>query len=242
MLKYLSESIFDADGYKYGHFLQYPPGMQGMEVYMSCRGGRYGKVRFFGLQHELKAALDPITEEQVKAAELFIPAYGPSYNVEGFRKILNRYGGHWPVEVRALPEGALVPVQVPCFTITSTDPELPWVPGFLETRFRVWAPTATATKTYYWREMMRRYLEKASDDPEAELQWKLHDFGSRGVSCRAASAVQGAAHLLNFRGTDNVIALRMINECYAPSKSKVNMAQYVCGGSIDASEHSTVTS
>merc|ERR1712157_68457 len=63
--------------------------------------------------------------------------------------------------------------------------------------------------------------------------FKLHDFGFRGVSSVESAAIGGAAHLVNFLGTDTMAALVCAKECYHEEKA---------GFSIPASEHSTITS
>eukprot|EP00438_Fugacium_kawagutii_P033478 Skav230631 [mRNA] locus=scaffold1673:212633:230604:+ [translate_table: standard] len=64
--------------------------------------------------------------------------------------------------------------------------------------------------------------------------FKLHDFGFRGVSSVESAALGGAAHLVNFLGTDTVAALLCCRRYYGASKA--------AGHSIPASEHSTITS
>ena len=63
---------------------------------------------------------------------------------------------------------------------------------------------------------------------------KLHDFGYRGVSSSESAAICGAAHLVTFKGTDTLPALRYLHHHYGMRE--------VCGFSIPASEHSTMTS
>merc|ERR1719215_425636 len=62
--------------------------------------------------------------------------------------------------------------------------------------------------------------------------FKLQDFGFRGASSVETAALGGAAHLVNFQGSDNLAALMMVEEFYSGG---------VTGFSIPASEHSTVT-
>jgi len=76
-------------------------------------------------------------------------------------------------------------------------------------------------------------LQKTSDDPEAEIAFKLHDFGARGVSSLESAAIGGMAHLVNFMGTDTVSGIVRAMESYNSG---------VCGFSIPAAEHSTMTS
>lgn len=63
--------------------------------------------------------------------------------------------------------------------------------------------------------------------------FKLHDFGSRGASSSETASIGGAAHLINFMGSDNVEALRYLRKYYG-----IDCAGY----SIPAAEHSTICS
>jgi len=74
-------------------------------------------------------------------------------------------------------------------------------------------------------------------DP-ALIQHKLVDFGSRGVTCKEQSMIGGAAHLVNFRSTDNLLGMAMIMDYYSDSCDDVE----VVGDSIPATEHSVTTS
>jgi nicotinamide phosphoribosyltransferase len=65
------------------------------------------------------------------------------------------------------------------------------------------------------------------------LEFKLHDFGFRGVSSPESAGIGGAAHLLNFRGTDTLAGLLLARDYYA---------EPMAGFSIPAAEHSTITS
>ena len=77
-------------------------------------------------------------------------------------------------------------------------------------------------------------------DP-ALLPFKLHDFGFRGVSSKESAAIGGAAHLLNFSGTDTLAAIQLLNQFYAADLS-CERPEECAGYSIPASEHSTITS
>ena len=41
--------------------------------------------------------------------------------------------GYLPIEIKALPEGSLVPMRVPCLTVVNTRKEFYWLTNFLET-------------------------------------------------------------------------------------------------------------
>ena len=227
--------ILDTDSYKASHFLQYPPSTTGLFAYLESRGGRFPQTLFFGLQAILKSQLlQPITSENIsEAAELFAQ-HGLPFAKAGFERIVNLHQGHWPVKIRAVPEGTLVPTHNVLMTVESTDPALPWIVTYLETMFlRVWYPVTVATLSLNARSLIETALIQSADDPASEIPFKLHDFGARGVSSRESAMLGGMAHLVNFQGTDTVAALVAAREFYG-----CPMAGY----SIPAAEHSTMTS
>ncbi|MCD0165716.1 nicotinate phosphoribosyltransferase [Deinococcus sp. 12RED42] len=227
--------ILDTDSYKSSHFLQYPAGTTRLFSYLESRGGRYPQTRFFGLQYILDRYLTRrITAEMVEEARTLIEAHGEPFPYDGWMRIVNVHGGRLPLHIRAVPEGTLVPIHNVLMTCTNTDPELPWLPGWFETMLmRVWYPTTVATQSYFIREIIRGALEKTSDRAAEELPFKLHDFGSRGVSSRESAGIGGLAHLINFQGSDTLEALRVGRNHYDSD---------LAGFSIPAAEHSTITS
>ena len=227
--------ILDTDSYKSSHFLQYPPNMTRMMSYLESRGGTYPATRFFGLQYVIKRYLStPVTLEMVEEAAALLTAHGEPFPLEAWRTIATDLSGKLPLEIRAVPEGTLVPTHNALMTVTNTDERFPWLVSWFETMLmRVWYPTTVATQSYYLREIIKASLEQTSDDPASELPFKLHDFGSRGVSSRESAGIGGLAHLLNFMGTDTLEALRTGRNYYGAD---------IAGFSIPAAEHSTVTS
>ncbi len=62
-----------------------------------------------------------------------------------------------------MKEGALVPLHNVLMTIESTDEELFWLPGLLETLLlKVWYPTTVATIGHTIRDY-QSYLEQTAD-------------------------------------------------------------------------------
>lgn len=228
--------ILNVDSYKASHFAQYPKGMTFGSWYIESRGGDSNFVRFFGLQAYLMEYLSkPVTESDVEEAKTFFAAHGVPFPYEDWLYIARDLGGKLPVRVRAVPEGTVIPVHNPLVIIESTDPRLPWLPGWLETSLlrAVWYPTTVCTVSWEIRGIIKEALEKTADDPEAELPFKLHDFGARGVSSLESAGLGGMAHLVNFMGSDTVTGV-----LYARNYYGAEMAAY----SIPAMEHSTVTS
>jgi nicotinamide phosphoribosyltransferase len=226
--------ILDTDSYKSSHFMQYPPQMTRLMSYLESRGGTYPATRFFGLQYVLKRYLTTrVTLEMVQEASEVIGAHGEPFPLQEWRTIATELNGKLPLEVRAVPEGMVIPTHNALMTVTNTDERFPWLVGWFETMLmRVWYPTTVATQSYFIRQIIRDALETSADDPSGEIAFKLHDFGSRGVSSRESAGIGGLAHLLNFMGTDTMEALRTARNYYGAD---------MAGFSIPAAEHSTVT-
>jgi nicotinamide phosphoribosyltransferase len=118
-------------------------------------------------------------------------------------------------------------------SIVNTDPKCYWLTSFLETALlrAIWYPTTVASNSYKSKEIILEFLNR-NGDPSL-INFKLHDFGARGVSSLESAALGGMAHLANFDGTDTVSGILAAMEYYDAD---------VCGFSIPAMEHSTVTS
>ena len=226
--------ILLSDSYKYSQWLQYPPGTEYVYSYIESRGGDWKDTVFFGLQAFIKEYLTtPVTMEDIDEAEAIILAHGEPFNREGWEYIVNELSGKLPISIFAPPEGSIIPTQNVLVTVVNTDPKCYWLTSFIETPLLrgVWYPTTVATNSYESKKIILGALEK-SGTPEA-INFKLHDFGARGVSSGESAGLGGLAHLVNFMGTDTVSALIAGKKYYS-----IDTAGY----SIPASEHSTITS
>ena len=224
------------DSYKVSHHVQYPPGTKHLYSYWESRGGLYPETVFFGIQYFLKQYLSqPITMEEVDHAERRFHLHfgnGKVFNRKGWEYIINVHGGRLPVLIRTVPEGTVVPTRNVMMTVENTDPEVPWLTNYLETLLcQLWYPTTVATISREIKKDIGAYLKETGD--LAGLPFKLHDFGFRGVSSVESAAIGGAAHLVNFMGTDTMVALELANDYYH---------EPMAGFSIPAAEHSTITS
>jgi nicotinamide phosphoribosyltransferase len=226
--------ILNTDSYKVSMFKQYPVGTSYVYSYIESRGGRYDKTVMFGLQALIKEyLLDPITQSDIDIADEILTAHGEPFNREGWQYILDKHNGYLPVVIKAVAEGSVVPVSNVLATIENTDPECFWLTTWLETILlrAVWYGTTVATQSYTIKRVIAEYLEKTGDP--AGIDFKLHDFGARGVSSMESAGLGGAAHLINFMGTDTITGLLYAREYYNAG---------VAGFSIPAAEHSTITS
>lgn len=225
--------ILDTDSYKLSQFAQYPPNTAGIYSYVSSRGGLHPEVVWFGLQMLLqKLFTKPITQGQINFAEEIALAHGEPFNREGWEYILKEHGGFLPLLIKSLPEGLVVPTKNALLTVENTDGKCAWLTDVVETPILrgVWYPTTVATNSFETKKLILSYLIR-NGDPNL-IDYKLHDFGARGVSSEESASIGGLAHLVNFKGTDTISALLQGREFYS-----CPMAAY----SIPAMQHSTVT-
>lgn len=226
--------ILDTDSYKVSHWHQYPPKTTAMYSYLESRGGRYDRTVFFGLQYILKKYLsEKITPGMVLEAKEFCEKHGEPFNYDGWMRIAKDLGGYLPIKIKAVPEGTVVPNHNILMSGESTDPQTFWVASWLETvLMRSWYPITVATQSWHIRKTILNYLNMTADDPMSEINFKLHDFGSRGVSSQESAMIGGAAHLVNFMGSDTMAGVWAANKYYNED---------MAGFSIPAAEHSTMT-
>lgn len=233
--------ILDTDAYKFSHFLQYPEGTEYVHSYIESRGGPYGWTQFFGLQYIIETQLKTlVTMDMVDEAAQYAKEIGVSFPYEGWKYIATELGGKLPLKIRAVPEGTVIPNHNVLATIENTDPKVPWLVSWFETRLlRVWYPISVATKSKKIKTIIEKFTRETVDfttqeDFDFAISLSLNDFGSRGVSSRESAAIGGAAHLINFSGSDTVISNEVLKKVYG--------AKTAPGKSINASEHSTITS
>lgn len=234
----IKNPILATDSYKFSHFMQYPKDAAHVTSYVEARGTKIPGVTetvFAGLQVFIKDfLLRQLTMKDVEEADRFCAKHGVPFNREGWERVVKVHNGYIPVVIEAVPEGSVIPLQNVLVQVTNTDEELPWITSYIETMLLsyVWYASTVATLSREIKKVIKAALDKSSDNPEAELPFKLHDFGYRGVAAGAAG-LGGMAHLINFMGTDTVAGIETAMEYYNAD---------VCGFSISASEHSTMTS
>jgi nicotinamide phosphoribosyltransferase len=222
--------ITNTDAYKESHHLQLPPGTQYMSSYIESRGGEYPFQLFFGLQMVLDQLKCP-TLQDVNEARYIVTEMGYEFN-EDWGEIANL--GYLPLFIEAVKEGTVLPTNNVLVQVNNTDPRFPWLTSFVETMLlrAVWYPTTVATRSKHIKNIILKNLERTGDP--AGISFKLHDFGARGVSSEESAGIGGAAHLVNFLGTDTISGVINARKFYAAGKD--------AGFSIPASEHSTITS
>ena len=130
------------------------------------------------------------------------------FNEAGWRHILNVHGGRLPLEIRAIAEGTRVPVSNALITVVNTDEKVAWLTNYVETLLvQAWYPTTVATQSHFMKQTILQHLTESGTP--AEVDFKLHDFGYRGSTSVESAGIGGAAHLVNFKGTDTLEAIRV---------------------------------
>ena len=236
-----------SDSYKQFHNKMYPKGMTKLYSNMTPRSfKRLGcdKAVWFGLQYYIQEylvgqwrtnffnkPLEEVLAEYKRFHKHFSFTDVDTEHIEKLHKLQ-----YLPIEIKALPEGTLVPEKVPFFTITNTHPAFGWLVNFLETQMStvIWDMTTVATIAYRYRKLLDKWAEKTGDP--SFVQWQGHDFCMRGRSS-IESTYNQAGHLLSFTGTDTIPAVLMLEEYY-----DANIETELVGSSVPASEHSVMTS
>lgn len=240
--------IHNSDFYKTDHRSQYPKGTQFVYSNMTARSSRIKGLNytvFFGLQYFIKKYLiDDFNENFFRQPK--------SHVVSRYKRRLDNALGvdavsmkhieelhdlqFLPIEIMALPEGTLVPLRVPYFTIENTHKNFAWLTNFLETIISasLWHPITTATLAFEYRHMLQRFANQTSDNPDF-VRWQGHDFSMRGQTSLESATASGMAHLLSFYGTDTIPAIDALEEYYF-----ANSDREIIGGSVAATEHSVM--
>ena len=236
----MSSSILLAtDCYKLNHQVQYKPGTNKVYSYLCPRSDKYfDRCVFFGLQYYLKEYLaQEITHDD---AHQFVDACQritgscPDQMIENVFRLADL--GYWPLEIKAIPEGTVIPVKNAVLTMTNTLPEFFWCVGFVESLLlKVWYPMTVATTSMAYRQVVDRLFDETG---EGLRDFAVHDFGYRSDSSEEGAAISGAAHLLSFRGSDTIPAFPFIQEYY-DSETLLYESPML---SVPATEHSVMCS
>ncbi|UDL15961.1 nicotinate ribosyltransferase [Microbacterium phage Pumpernickel] len=239
------EPLTDTDAYKLDHRRQYPVGTTGVLSNFTNRGTRVARITHvvnFGLQAFLKSwvqdAWAPFwAAEEDEVARLYeeftTEILGPNTIGSDHIRALHRLG-YLPLKFRALPEGALVPLRVPSFTVENTHPDFAWLVNYIETPMSaaVWQPSTSATTANEFRKLLDEWALKTTGTTEG-VQWQGHDFSFRGMGGIDAAAASGAGHALSFTGSDNLNVVNFVNKNYDGENGLIV-------GSVPATEHSVM--
>ena len=224
--------LLSTDVYKMGHHDFYPNNTTKIYSYLTARSDKkINELVFFGLQYYIKEYLMRIiTKEDVEEfCELKQEIVG---SIGGIKESLLKLValGYLPLEIKAVPEGTIIPCKNVIMTITNTHPDFAWLVGFFESLLlKLWAPITVASFSHKLKNVVNTFASKTCDNFDM-TRFQIHDFGFRGCSAEETAAILGASHLLNFYGTDTVPAIKFHKDYYNGISP--------IGLSVPATEHS----
>ncbi|UIW10486.1 nicotinamide phosphoribosyl transferase [Aeromonas phage BUCT695] len=249
--------IWGIDGYKLGHIQQYPKGQTFLFENFTPRSNKHFNTPWpWGEAGSPLVASGIQTFAQQWLFECFDKYFFNKKRkkiVKEFQKFVNEYLdrdvnldhidslhrlGYLPITIKAVPEGDLVSMGTPLFTVHNTHEDYAWLCGFLEDLMsnENW-PVATAATIAFNYKLICSYWAAKTCDNDFHVPYQCHDFSSRGDMGFWAATLVGVGHLMSFIGTDNVPAAKRVREGYLNAKdSSANVAK-----TIPASEHSTTT-
>lgn len=215
-----------SDTYKQTHDRMYNPGLTKLVSYWIPRKSmlkKQDKMVFFGLQAFIKEYLFDYFDKNFfdKPEKEVLKEYTTSMNTQlkeqdyDIEKIIKLHRlGYLPLEIRALPEGTLVPMGVPCIEITNTHNDFAWLVQWIECILQVelWKPCCHATVGYMYRKIADYWYDKTTDNLKSSMA--CADFGMRGMSCMDEAVRCSASWLLSFDKTSTIPAISYLNECY----------------------------
>lgn len=238
------------DFYKAVHSDMLPKKIEKSVSYFTPRMSRvkmWDTVVMFGLQAFIKTYLIEYFNEEFfsKSLEEVVGTYDrvlratlgkDAYKTEKIEKLHKL--GYLPIEIKALPEGTRVPMHVPMFEISNTNPGFAWLPQALESLIsaELWHPMLSATVGASYREIVNRYYELSVDNaiPRARA---LGDFSFRGQECLQSAVKSSAGWCLSFLNTATVPVIPFLEQMYCCDCTK----EPVAFGAV-STEHSVMCS
>ena len=242
--------LLNADSYKLSHHSFYPEGLTELYSNLTPRFDHYFKERYpdfdgqyvvFGTSYMIKNIVSSFNiffnSYKEKVFDELKTVLTPYIGINDYKRFEDLYDlGYLPIEFKGLPEGSLVPMNIPCLTIRNTHPEFAWLTNYLESWIsnELWKPLTVATVARQFKLLSQKYSEETCDDDE-HVKFQNHDFSQRGQANMTSSAICGAAWLTNSIGTDNIPSIEVINQYYRGKETPC------IGLSIPATEHSCAT-
>jgi len=245
-------TIMKTDFYKLTHLSQYRPELTHFTSYLTPRSSRLkttDKMVFFGLSNfcykylvkDFNETFFNVPAEQIKEEYYDALVNGLGYDREAVDKTLEKVLalhklGYLPIEINALPEGTLVPMQIPAIEIRSTDERFAWVAQSIESLLSclIWHPSVSATVGYQYGLIAKYYYDKTVENADS---WKsgMCDFSMRGQESYESAVNSSLGWLTTFYNSSTVGARFEIKEIY-------NDVEPVIVRGLTSTEHSVMTS
>ncbi len=240
------------DVYKEFHARAYHPDVSEVYANFTSRSGKLSnvensdKVAFVGLQYFIKSYLMEEWDSFFKADKetavanhrrVMSAMLGYPIDVTYLEDLHDL--GYLPLKIKALPEGTLVPYQVPPMTIVNTKEGFQWLTNMIETVLSAenWPIQTSATTSVAYMKVFKEFALKTGLALEF-VPFQGHDFSFRGMFGKQAAAMSGFGHLASgLVGTDTIPAVLFAEKYYG-----ANVDTELVGCSVDATEHSVTCS
>ncbi len=240
------------DVYKEFHGRAYHPDVTEVYANYTSRSGKLSnvednnKVAFVGLQYFIISYLQEEwnsffeTDKQQAVANhkrILSAMLGYPVDVKYLEELHDL--GYLPLRIKALPEGTLVPYQVPPLTIVNTKKGFQWLTNMIETVLSCenWPIQTSATTSTAYMKVFKEFAIKTGM-PLDFVPFQGHDFSFRGMFGKQAAAMSGFGHLASgLVGTDTIPAVLFAEKYYG-----ANVDEELVGCSVDATEHSVTCS
>jgi len=144
--------------------------------------------------------------------------------------------GYLPIEIRALDEGTMCPIHVPCVEISNTHPDFAWVVNCIETHMsaETWYYGVSTLVGMMYRKIVNEYYEKTSDNIGLSKS-AMSEFGYRGLHGRSGAIKASTGFLCSFNKTATIPAIVEIHAAYGDPLNTI-------GGGMASTEHSVMCS
>ena len=238
------------DYYKATHHEQYPKGLTKMVSYFTPRMSRMegvDEVICIGIQGFIQEYLIEMFNGQFfrRPKGEVLMEYWQTLNATlgedtyDLQKVADLHDlGYLPLEIRAIPEGTIVPIKVPIIEISNTHPDFVWLVNTIETMMScsLWHMMISASIGYMYRQVVNEVYEKTVVGAEAKNA--LGDFSMRGQESVESAIRSSAAFLLSFMNTATVPAILWLDRYYNPDGRKLG----TIGRGAISTEHSVMCS
>lgn len=239
--------MYAADAYKFSHIAQYPKDVTHVFSTLVARGAKYNdkisatefywfgtrlcieKLRtferwFFALEE------DAFNEVLYQYTRFCRARLGPDYDTKHWRRLYEL--GFLPLLVHAKPEFTVQGFQTPLMTFENTHEDFAWLTSFVETTVlaNIWSVTTAANRAWHIRKTIEDCMHEHSAEDRMAIDFMGHDFSYRGMSGDEAAILAGCGHLSVFKGSDTMIAAKVVQDVY----------DIETGFSVPATEHSVM--
>jgi len=224
------------DSYKFGSHWNMVEGVVNASSYAESRAGaKFPFTMFVGFQILLKENLVGRVVEKWMIDEARVISEHhlgdeKNFNIVGWERILEEFGGYLPLEIKAVPEGTCLPNGNSFFDVKATAPGFQWLVNYVEGILqKYWYPSTVATQSKVMVDFVKKCCKKSAEYEDIYL-YLIHDFGYRSTTCEDQARIGGMAHIINSMGTDTVEALRMAHAFYGATYEEL-------AKSVPATEH-----